>query len=270
MPIKHKVTVKPISESEFHLLDYKIMELVFSTHKDLGRFCDEKIYQNELAYRCQKMGFAKVATEVPIQVSYKDFIKHYYMDLLVNNAVMYELKTVTNLTGEHQKQALNYLLLMGIQNGKLVNMRPPSVQHRFVSTKLTPEKRYKFTIDDQQWENINEDSIWLKGLMAKLLSKWGVFLDINLFYDAIKHFRGGEKNIVKKIKLVCNSRILGTQKTHLLNPATAFKISAVTKDSSFYEKHLHRFISLTSLRAIQWINFDHDKIVFKTILRQND
>jgi len=267
MPIKHKMAIKPIAESEFHLLDYKIMELVFSIHKDLGRFCDEKIYQNELSYRCKKMGIAKVATEVPIQVSYKDFIKHYYMDLLVNNAVLYEFKAVKNLTGEHQKQALNYLLLMGMQNGKLVNMRPQSVQYRFVSTKLTPEKRYKFTIDDQEWKNIDEDSIWLKRLMAKLLSEWGVFLDTNLFYDAIKHFQGGEENIVKKIEIVRDSRILGTQKAHLLNPTVAFKISAVTKDGSFYEKHLHRFISHTSLRAIQWINFDHDKIVFKTILK---
>ena len=32
----------------------------------MGRFWNEKIYQNELAYRCQKAGFHKVETEVPI------------------------------------------------------------------------------------------------------------------------------------------------------------------------------------------------------------
>jgi len=49
MPVKHSVMIEPISEDEFHLLDHKIMGIVFSMHKELGRFCDEKIYQNELA-----------------------------------------------------------------------------------------------------------------------------------------------------------------------------------------------------------------------------
>lgn len=31
MPIKYNFTVKPVSESEFHLLDYKIMEIEFKT-----------------------------------------------------------------------------------------------------------------------------------------------------------------------------------------------------------------------------------------------
>ena len=154
MPVKHGVMIKPIPEDEFHLLDHKIMEIVFSIHKDFGRFCDEKIYQNELAYRCRNTGFETVTTEVPIQVSYEDFFKTYYMDLLINNRVMYELKTVKVITGEHRKQALNYLLLMGMHHGKLINMRPESVQYSFISTKLTKEKRYKFIIDDGQWEDL--------------------------------------------------------------------------------------------------------------------
>ena len=126
MPVKHNVVVKRITDNEFYSLDYKIMELVFSVHKDLGRFYDEKIYQDELAYRCKKIGVKKVETEIPIQVSYKDFTKHYYMDLLGNNSVIYELKTVEALTGKHQKQALNYILMVGMRHGKLVNMRTSS------------------------------------------------------------------------------------------------------------------------------------------------
>ena len=57
MPVKHSVMIAPISEDEFHLLDHKIMGIVFSMRKELGRFCDEKIYQNELAYRAvQRLG----------------------------------------------------------------------------------------------------------------------------------------------------------------------------------------------------------------------
>ena len=38
MPVKHGVMIKPITEDEFHLLDHKIMEIVFSIHKYFGRF----------------------------------------------------------------------------------------------------------------------------------------------------------------------------------------------------------------------------------------
>ena len=135
MPIKCSVMIEYISENDFYLLDHKVMKTVFSIHKDFGRFCDEKIYQNELAHRCQKIGFDTVATEVPIQVSFQDFNKLYYMDLLINNRIMYELKTVNVLTGEHRKQALNYLLLLGMHYGKLINMRPESAQYNFVDRK---------------------------------------------------------------------------------------------------------------------------------------
>ncbi|MCI0446866.1 GxxExxY protein, partial [bacterium] len=130
MPITHGVEIKTISKDDFYLLDYKVMGLAFSIHREMGRFWNETIYQNELADRCQKSGFDKVATEIPIQVSFKDFCKSYYADLLVDNAVIYELKTAQALSGEHRKQTLNYLFLLGMQRGKLINMQPASVEHR--------------------------------------------------------------------------------------------------------------------------------------------
>ena len=130
MPIKLSKHFEPISYDDFHSLDYDVMGIVFSIHWELGRFLKEKIYQNELAYRCQKAGFKNVATEVEIDVSYKDFHKVYYIDLLINNAV-YELKTAQELGGEHEKQTINYLMLTGLTHAKLINLRTPSVQYRF-------------------------------------------------------------------------------------------------------------------------------------------
>ena len=69
MPIKPGIQMAPVSYSDFHSLDYEIMGLVFSIHNDMGRFWNEKIYQKELAHRCQKAGFGNIATEVPIEVS---------------------------------------------------------------------------------------------------------------------------------------------------------------------------------------------------------
>lgn len=266
MPITHCVASKAISEEDFHLLDYKVMGLAFSIHRELGRFWNEMIYQNELAHRCQHAGFESVATEAPIQVSYQDFSKFYYVDLLIDNAVVYELKTAQALSGEHRKQTLNYLFLLGLQRGKLINMQPASVEHCFVSTRITPEKRYAFMIDDAAWQDRDEDSVWLRQLMTNLVKEWGTFLGLSLFYEAIYHFRGGEENVIKKIEIKHGSNILGAQKTHLINAEVAFKLSSITEGAAYYEQDLRRFIRFASLKALQWINFNHDRILFKTIL----
>jgi len=56
MPIQISQAVKPVSDKDFHLLDYKVMGIIFSIHREFGRFWNEKIYQNELLHRCRKFG----------------------------------------------------------------------------------------------------------------------------------------------------------------------------------------------------------------------
>lgn len=267
MPIKHEINITPISEDDFHQLDYKVMDLAFSIHNEMGRFWDEKIYQNELARRCREIGFEKVLTEVPVYACYEDFERLYLIDLLINNSVVYELKTVRSLNEDHLKQALHYLFLLNLQHGKLINFRPQSVEYRFVSTRLTTEKRFDFKIIDYNYQAIDDDSIWLRNMLVNLLKEWGAFLDINLFYKTINHFRGGKENVVQEIKVMYDSHVIGEQSVHLLNPKTAFKISAVTKEIESYEQHLYRFIKYANLRALQWINLNHSRIEFKTILK---
>ena len=267
MPIKVSKHVELSSYDDYHSLDYKIMAIVFFIHKELGRFWNEKVYQNELAYRCQKAGFGNVATEVEIDVSYKDFCKFYYIDLLVNN-IIYELKTAQALCREHEKQTINYLMLTGLNHAKLINFRSTSVQYRFISTKITPTKRYNFTFIDEQWRDIDEDSVWLKETVKNLVNEWGMFLEVALFYEAIACFCGGEEKVLKKISVRDGSRVLGKQKVYLLSPDVAFKITSLTKDKNNYEIQLKHFLRYTFLEAIHWINFNHDKVIFKTILKQ--
>jgi hypothetical protein len=57
------------------------------------------------------------------------------------------------------------------------------------------------------------------------------------------------------------------QKVDLLNTDTAFNISSITKAEASYEEHLRRFLRYASLKAMQWINFNHDRILFKTLFQ---
>ncbi len=143
--------------------------------------------------------------------------------------------------------------------------QPDSVDHEFVSTRLTPDRRYDFHICETCWKDCDEDGRWLRTLVKRLVSEWGVFLEVELFYDAVKYFRGGEDRVIRKIELFHDGRSIGTQRVHLLNRSTAFKISAITGDTTIYEKHLRKFLRHTKLARIQWINFNHHNVEFFTI-----
>ena len=136
MPVKILFKPKQVSDDEFREIDFQTMGHAFNIQNEMGRFWSEEIYQKELAYRCQEDGFEKIDIEEPIKVSFKDFTKTYFIDLLINDSMIYELKAVDALTGEHTNQALNYLFLCGLNHGKLINMRSPVVKSEFVSTRL--------------------------------------------------------------------------------------------------------------------------------------
>lgn len=144
-----------------------------------------------------------------------------------------------------QNQTLNYLFLTGLNHGKLINLRPPSVKSEFVSTKISTENRFDFTIEDSTWKNIEADYAWLKQLIIDLLFEWGAYLSIDLYYETIIHFRGGEENVIQKIKVVNGKRTIGEQKVHMLNNDVAFKISAILKDQHKYEQQLHNLLRST-------------------------
>ncbi|MCI0515985.1 GxxExxY protein, partial [candidate division KSB1 bacterium] len=146
MAIKIDREINIISEQQFYKIDYHITGLAYEIHNKLGRLWSEEIYKHELANRCRAVGYENVEVEKAIIVSHKDFHKKYFIDLFIANSMIYELKAVSELTSEHEKQMLNYLFLTGLQHGKLLNFRPLSVQKRFVSTTLRMQDRYNFFI----------------------------------------------------------------------------------------------------------------------------
>jgi len=242
------------------------MRIAFDIHNELGRLHDEKIYQIEMAERCRDAGF-RVRKEAPLSVSHEGFSKTYLADLVVDDSIVYELKTADALSSQHRQQTLNYLFLAGFQYGKLVNMRPPSVQSEYVSTTLTPAERYRFEIINDGWMDLDADSVWLREQITSLLRDWGAFLDVNLFSEAISYFRGGDELFVRPVEIKSNGRVLGTQKVPLLTPEIAISLSAVRDSEASYEQHLRRFLDHTSLDAVHWTNFNRHRILMKTLTK---
>ena len=100
----------------------------YEVHKTLGHGFLERVYVNALAKELAGLGLS-VSTEAPIEVRYKgDVLGLYFADLLVNDAVICEVKAVRRLIPEHEAQLLHYLKATGTRVGLLLNFGATSVQ----------------------------------------------------------------------------------------------------------------------------------------------
>ena len=103
-------------------LTREIIDSSYHIHNDLGPGLLESVYEiclyNELLWR----GF-KVQRQVPIKIAYKGitFQEGFSADLIVNDTVILELKSVSELTKVHKKQLLTYLKLADKSVGLLLN-----------------------------------------------------------------------------------------------------------------------------------------------------
>ncbi len=265
MPIHSPITLDCLSAEEFEKLDYRVMGQAYASQNELGRLCDECAYQADMKARLLSGGFRTVLTEVPVTITHRDFSKRYYFDLAADNA-LYELKAETNLAGEHDAQLLNYMFMLGIQRGKLLNFRSGKVQGRIVATSLTQEERRRFTVATEHWKDLTPVCATLRQTLCDLLQDWGAFLGVALYQEALIHFLGGQSNIEHNVSLGRNGLNLGTQRMPVYAHGVAFRLTALTEDQHYAESHLRRLLALTNLRAIQWINLNHARIEFTTII----
>jgi GxxExxY protein len=266
MPIHCPVTIACLDAHEFEKLDYRVMGHAYASQNALGRLCDESAYKTDLQTRLLADGFRSVQTEIPVTVTHRDFSKKYLLDLVADEA-LYELKADATLVAEHDAQLLNYMFLLGIRRGKLLNFRAPKVEGKIVATSLTPEVRRSFTEIAGRWSELTPACVTLRQTMLDLLRDWGAFLATELYQEALVHFLGGASNIERRVSLNRDGLDLGAQRMFIHAPGVAFRVTGFTENQSHIEIHLRRLLALTDIEAIQWINLNHAKIEFTTITR---
>ena len=104
-------------------ITYIINGAIFEVNRILGPGFLEKVYEKALLIELRNRGL-KVENQVPINVKYKgQSVGEYIADLLVEEKVIVELKTVESLTKVHEAQLLNYLQATGMKIGLLVNFK---------------------------------------------------------------------------------------------------------------------------------------------------
>ena len=110
-------------------ITYKIRGAIFKVYNTLGPGLLESVYEAALCYQLRQDGLA-VATQVKIDVEYQGSILpiDYRIDLLVEDTVIIELKSVEELKPVHHKQLLTYLRLAHKPVGLLVNFNTADME----------------------------------------------------------------------------------------------------------------------------------------------
>lgn len=101
---------------------YKLLKCAYRVHSELGPGLLESVYEKALAYELQLQGF-EVNHQMPVKIKYRgiELDADLRLDIIVDDSVILELKSVTEVLPVHKKQLLTYMRLTGIHLGYIIN-----------------------------------------------------------------------------------------------------------------------------------------------------
>lgn len=109
-------------------ITYQIRGAIYDVYKALGPGLLESIYEEALAYELEQRGL-KVERQKPVPVHYKGIVlkTELRLDLLVEDKVIVELKSVDEIKPVFSKQLLTYLRLLNKKVGLLINFNTDNI-----------------------------------------------------------------------------------------------------------------------------------------------
>ncbi len=120
-----ELILKVMTENE---ISYIVRKGIFNVYNGLGAGLLESAYHKVLIYELEDLGL-EVKSEVLLPIIYNDkvFDCNYKIDILVEDKVIVELKSVKSLEDVHYKQLLTYLKLSNKKLGLLVNFNSANI-----------------------------------------------------------------------------------------------------------------------------------------------
>jgi len=132
----------PDNSQDLNHLSSQVIKAAINVHSNLGPGLLESVYQRCMVIELQEMGI-EVQAEVPVAVNYRGCTigeDGFRIDLLVENTLIVELKSVEELKPIHGKQLLTYLRLANKPLGLLVNFNVAMLKegiHRVINSAKT-------------------------------------------------------------------------------------------------------------------------------------
>lgn len=129
-------------DPKLNALGTTILDAAFKVHTELGPGLLESAYRVCLAHELRLRGL-EVLEEVKLPVVYEgvELDQAYRIDLLVNGAVIVEVKAVLEMHPVYEAQVLTYLRLSGCELGYLLNFHVPMLKNGIKRLILTPDRK---------------------------------------------------------------------------------------------------------------------------------
>jgi GxxExxY protein len=122
--------LKKLGMDQLNKITEAIIGTAIEVHRALGPGLLESAYATCLVYELRQRG-VKVLEQIPLPLVYKEVKLDcgYRLDLLVNDAVIVEVKSVDSLAPIHEAQLLSYLKLADCKIGLLINFNVKMLKH---------------------------------------------------------------------------------------------------------------------------------------------
>ncbi|MDC7221649.1 MAG: GxxExxY protein [Spirochaetales bacterium] len=115
---------------QYQELSDRIVPALCRVHRLQGPGLLENVYEQALSVELSHLGIPHVCQQAYPVYYRKKKVGEYFADLVVDNKIILELKSVTKLNYSMEAQLLNYLGISGLRVGYLVNFRNVSLQRK--------------------------------------------------------------------------------------------------------------------------------------------
>ncbi len=265
MPVKSPIQFEVISMETMRNIDYQVMRSAFAIHNELGNGNNEIMYKRALGNELFQDDIT-VSLELPVELIFGDFRKTLYLDMVVDDRVVYELKAAKQLTSSHENQLMNYLILAQSNRGKVINFGSAVVESRFVKSVISSSDRkiFEFIFDERV------DKKFCK-LVEELVSDWGTGLAIGWYEEALVHCLGGFSNVMRDIPMQLKGQPIGSQRFPMAREKTAIQITALKTQNLRDQANLHhKILRAADLDSIYWVNIARGLVSIRLVTKEID
>lgn len=109
-------------EDTYNELSHKIIEVAISVHKELGPGLMESIYEACMIKAINDANLSvKSQVSIPIHFRGEKLSKFFVIDLIIEDKIIIELKSIEKVQPVHEARLVSYLKLSGLKLGLLIN-----------------------------------------------------------------------------------------------------------------------------------------------------
>lgn len=130
------IRIKSMPHLVYPALSYKIIGILYSVYNELGSGYQEKYYQKAVRVKFEKEKI-KFQEQIPVELTFEDKnIGRYFLDFLVENKIILELKTAPNFRKRDYQQVRSYLKAKNLELGILVIFTREGVKYKRILNRI--------------------------------------------------------------------------------------------------------------------------------------